>query len=128
MGEFTQLELEAAQKAVASTIHKIERVQMTLGAKQPPRTAQMKTGARRLKALYIAASLIEQEMKADLTESYTKAELEEAIKDTLSFVRQIEKVKPKFEEGTPQHTLAIRRIRAFQIAGALMEREMSRDR
>ncbi len=124
---FAQPELEAALKAVLSTIHKSERVQATLSAKQPPRTAQLKAGAQKLKALRIAADLIEREMEAGITVHYALTDLEDAIQTTLSFIRQIEKVKPNFAEGTPQHTLAVRRIRAFEIAVALMEREMAKD-
>ena len=40
------------------------------------------------------------------------------------FIR-VESILPKFAAGTPQHTLAIRRLRAFEIAQVLIRREQS---
>ena len=36
---------------------------------------------------------------------------------------RVEAILPKFAAGTPQHTLAVRRLRAFEIAVALIRRE-----
>lgn len=124
MSEFTAIELEAAQKAILSTIRKAEKVKETLSQKQPLPTSQMAMASRNLKALYIASSLIERALEKDFTSNYSKEELEEAVQIISLFIRKIEKVKPKFREGTPQHTLAIRRIKAFQIASALIEMEL----
>ena len=38
---------------------------------------------------------------------------------------QVESILPKFAAGTPQHTLAIRRLQAFVIAQALIGQELS---
>jgi hypothetical protein len=53
-------------------------------------------------------------------DSFTKEELEEAIRAIASTISKCEKVQPKLKEGTSQHTLLIRRIKALQIASALI--------
>jgi hypothetical protein len=55
---------------------------------------------------------------------YTKEELEEALRAIDSTIRKCEKVQPKLNEGTSQHTLLLRRIKAFHIASALIKREL----
>ena len=59
-------------------------------------------------------------------EDFTQEELAEAIRAIVSTISKCEKVLPKLKEGTSQHTLLIRRIKAFRIAAALIERELSR--
>ncbi|KQM12753.1 hypothetical protein AOA80_00130 [Methanomassiliicoccales archaeon RumEn M1] len=59
-------------------------------------------------------------------EEITKEELEEAIRAIASTIGKCEKVLPKLKEGTSQHTLLARRIKAFRIAIELMERELVR--
>ena len=55
---------------------------------------------------------------------YTTEELQEALRAIESTIRKCVKVQPKLKEGTPQHTLLVRRIKAFQIAAELIEREL----
>jgi len=59
-------------------------------------------------------------------QDYTKEELTEALRAIASTIGKCEKVQPKLKEGTPQHTLLIRRIRTFRIASALIERELAK--
>ncbi|MBM7868712.1 hypothetical protein JOC70_000181 [Clostridium pascui] len=124
MSEFTITELEAAQKAILSTIHKNEKAKVTLSEKQTPCTSQMTMVAKNLRVHYIASSLIAKALEKDFLYNYSKEELEEAMQAIPLFIQRIENVKPKFREGTPQHTLAIRRIKAFHISLALIEREL----
>ena len=63
MIEFSQDELEAAQKAISSSIRKIEKAQLTLSQKQPPPKAQLTLASRNLSALRLALSLIERELE-----------------------------------------------------------------
>lgn len=56
---------------------------------------------------------------------HTKEELEEALRAITSTIAKCEKVQPKLKEGTPQHTLLIRRIKALRIASVLIERELT---
>ncbi len=55
---------------------------------------------------------------------FAKDELQEALRAIASTISKCEKVLPKLKEGTSQHTLLIRRINAFYIASALIEREL----
>lgn len=59
-------------------------------------------------------------------DDFTKEELEEALRAIASMIGKCEKVQPKLKEGTSQHTLLIRRMRALRIASALVERELSK--
>lgn len=57
-------------------------------------------------------------------EEFTKEELEEALRAIDSTIRKCEKVQPKLKEGTSQYTLLNRRIKALNIASALIKREL----
>lgn len=57
-------------------------------------------------------------------EQYTKEELQEALRAIDFTIRKCEKVKPKLKRGTSQHTLLVRRIKAFGIASELIKREL----
>jgi hypothetical protein len=56
--------------------------------------------------------------------NYTTEELTEALRSIVSTLSKCEKVLPKLKEGTSSHTLLVRRIQAFHIATALIEREL----
>ena len=60
-------------------------------------------------------------------EPYTPDDLLEARRSIASTCVKCEKALLKLRPGTPQHTLTVRRIRAFQIALALLEREAARE-
>ncbi|HEY9060775.1 MAG TPA: hypothetical protein VIO64_09775 [Pseudobacteroides sp.] len=53
-------------------------------------------------------------------DSYTKEELEEALRAITSTISKCEKVLPKLKPGTSQHTLLTRRIKALRISSALI--------
>lgn len=55
------------------------------------------------------------------TQALEQADLQEAHRALLSTLRKCEKVLPKLREGTAQHTLLSRRIRALEIALVLIE-------
>mgnify|MGYP007088019977 CR=1 FL=1 len=57
-------------------------------------------------------------------ENYTKEELEEALRAIASTISKCEKVLPKLKQGTSQHTLLIRRIKALHIALTLITRKL----
>lgn len=61
---------------------------------------------------------------ASVAEDFTSEDLEEALRAITSTISKCEKVQPKLKQGTPQHTLLTRRIRALQIASALIQREL----
>ncbi len=58
-------------------------------------------------------------------EDFTKDELEEALRAIVSTISKCEKVQPKLKQGTAQHTLLIRRIKALRIAVTLIAKELS---
>ena len=62
--------------------------------------------------------------KGELMDKYTKEDLEEALRAIDSTISKCEKVQPKLKQGTSQHTLLIRRIKALYIASALIKREL----
>lgn len=123
LDKFTKEELEEALRAITSTINKSEKVQLKLKAG----TFQHTMTVRGIKAYNIAIELIKKESETaedSFEGGYTKEEFEEALQALTSAISRVEKVLPKFNAGTPQHTLAIRRIKAFCIATDLIKREL----
>ena len=62
MDEFSKSDLEAAQKAISSSVHKLEKVYDTLSKKQPPLKAQLTLATRNLSAMRLALALIKREL------------------------------------------------------------------
>lgn len=60
----------------------------------------------------------------DVVHWYEQKELQEALRSIQSTIGKCEKVLPKLREGTSQHTLTIRRVKALQIAVTLITREL----
>lgn len=56
---------------------------------------------------------------------YTREDLLEALQAIESTIRKCEKVQPKLKEGTAQHTLLVRRIKALRIAVVLIHAQLS---
>jgi len=61
--EYSKAELEAAHKAISSSIRKIENAKETLSKKNPPPKAQLTLASRNLSALRLALSLIMREVE-----------------------------------------------------------------
>jgi len=61
---------------------------------------------------------------ANYMNHYSEEELKEAIRSIESTISKCEKVLPKLRQGTSQHTLLIRRIKAFQIALSLLKEKL----
>ncbi len=57
-------------------------------------------------------------------DGYTKEELGEALRAIASTISKCDKVLPKLKQGTSQHTLLIRRIKAFHIASSLINKAL----
>lgn len=57
-------------------------------------------------------------------QSYSKEELQEALRAITSTTSKCEKAITNLKEGTPQHTLLVRRIKAFHIACELINRDL----
>ena len=62
MTVFSKAELEAAHKAISSSIRKIERAHETLSKKQPHPKSQLTLASRNLDALRLALTLIQREL------------------------------------------------------------------
>ncbi|MBD5637805.1 hypothetical protein HYI18_04150 [Clostridium botulinum] len=61
-------------------------------------------------------------------DKYTKEELIEALRVVSSTISKCEKIQPKFEEGTSQHTLLKNRIKAMYVSKSLITDENVRDK
>ncbi len=57
-------------------------------------------------------------------DNFTKEDLEEALRAIDSTISKCEKVQPKLKQGTSQHTLLIRRIKALRIASSLITKAL----
>ncbi len=124
MEPYGKEELREAAWAVASTIGKSEKAKLKLKAD----SWQYRMTVQSLGAHAIALELINRALEADTAKApaggYPKAELEEALEAIAEVIGRVEKVLPKFEAGTPQHTLAVRRIKALQLSTALITEEL----
>lgn len=113
--EFSNEELQMSMDAIASTIRKTEKVVQTLSAKNSNHNAQINTANQRLQVYTSALRLIDEAMG---TEGVSNVNEEDRLllQEILPPIQtQIEGMLNKFKVGTAQHTLSIRRIRAFEI-------------
>lgn len=131
MRAFSEIELREAARAIASTRMKSEKAILKL--KQ--NSAQQRLTARGIAAYALALVLIGRELGKAAGEytsvneaepAYTKEALVQASEAFSSATTRVENILPKFASGTPQHTLAVRRLRAFEIASVLIRREQAR--
>ena len=80
--------------------------------------------ARGIAAYSLALQLIARELgEPQEPILYTKESLEQAVEAFAFAATRVKAILPKLATGTPQHTLAVRRLRAFEIAQALIRRE-----
>jgi len=114
---FSEAELREAARAIESTLRKSEKAILKLRSG----SAQHRLTARGIAAYTLALALIAREL-GEAPENVPCAE-EELVQASVAFsfaATRVEKILPKFAAGTPQHTLAVRRLRALEIAGALI--------
>ena len=126
MEQFSDFERSEARRAIESALHKSEKALLKLKQGSFSHTLT----ARGIAAYQIALELLQPETEAKGNEpasahNHTPHELDDAIRFFASTIARVEKILPKFAEGTPQHTLAVRRIRAFEIAEALIRSQNS---
>ena len=121
MGVYTQEELSEATRAIDSTRMKSEKAILKL----KEGTAQYRLTARGIAAYSLALRLIARE-QGEPQEAilYSKESLEQAVEAFAFATARVKSVLQKFATGTPQHTLAVRRLRAFAIAQELLRREI----
>lgn len=122
MSILTEIELREAARAIASTLMKSEKAILKL----KENTAQHRITSRGIAAYRLALWLIARELgETPEQTAFTKEELEHA-KEAFAFATErVTSILPKFTARTPQHTLAKRRLRAFEIATGLIAREVA---
>ena len=115
--QFSDLELREAARAITSVLSKSEKAIHKL----KDDSAQYRLTADGIRAYQIAFALIAQALGDEPAPAFAKEECMQASATLSALSARVEKALPKFAAGTPQHTLAARRIRAFEIAVALIE-------
>lgn len=124
MKSHTKTELEQALFAVSSTLGKSEKAL----AKLRPGTHHHTATGEAIRAYRIALELLERALhpapgRGTGWRAYTTEEMDGALKAVATATARVERVLPKLKPGSPQHTLALRRVQAFGIAAQLMEKE-----
>ena len=117
MDNYTTGELQEALRPIASLISKSQKAQQKL----VPGTWQHTMLRDNLRALHIASVLMNKE--TDDTASFTQDDLEEALAAFTSMISKTDKAQAKFTPGTSQYTLLANRLKALQIAEALIKTE-----
>ncbi len=119
---YSQEQLGEAIKVFTSSISKCEKARTKLKEGSP----QGKYLDRQLETFYISVWLIEnQPPKKQPGQCFTELELKSAGKTNEMLIGKLEKLLTKFKDGSPQKTLAVRRLKACQIAAALIARELA---
>ena len=121
MDNYTKDELQEALRPIASLINKSEKAQQKLA----PGTWQHSMLQNNINALHIASALMNQDTQE--ADSFTQADLHEALRAFASMISRADKAQAKFTPGTSQHTLQTNRLKALRIAVALIEVELIKD-
>ncbi|WP_372999099.1 hypothetical protein [Lutispora sp.] len=123
MDNFIRGDLEQALLTISSMISRSEKVQN----KFKEGTPQASLARNRIKALYIASSLVAKELEGDhSTVSFNKEDLEKALPPITSTISKCEKAQEKLKEGTPQLTLTRKMIQALYISLSLITKELNK--
>ena len=115
-------EWSEATRAITSALMKSEKTVVKLKEGSP----QYLWSVNSIRAFQIAIALIRREQGVPEKYAFGKEELAPAQAAYASMIARVEKIQPKFAVGTPQHTLTVRRIRAFEIAVDLIQEERNR--
>ena len=120
MEVFSKEELSQAARAIDSTRMKSEKAILKL----KEGTAQYRLTARGIAAYSLALQLIAREQGGFAEKvNFSQESLDQANEAFAFAATRVTAILPKFAAGTPQHTLAVRRLRAFAIAQELIRRE-----
>ncbi len=121
---FSEGELREAARAIGSIRMKSEKAILKLKEGSP----QHRLTARGIAAYSLALSLIARELGESQPDVVASREALARAQEAFTFATtRVEAILPKFAAGTPQHTLATRRLSAFAIAQELIRREMARE-
>ena len=122
MDDFSKADMENTLQAIASITYRSEKAQ----AKFAPGNSQHTLLKNRIKALYIASSLIERELsESDVKENFTKKELENSLCPIASLISKSEKTRQKLAEGSWQHRMFVDNLKALHIALLLLSKELN---
>lgn len=126
MEHFSDFERSEARRAIESALHKSEKALLKLRQG----SASYTLTSRGIAAYQIALEQLQagDELNTGAAKpapKRAKHELEDAIRFFETTIGRVEKVLLKLTAGTPQHTLAVRRIKAFEIAKSLILREIT---
>jgi len=116
----SEVDLSEATRAISSALMKSEKALLKLKEGSP----QYRLTAGNIRAFQIALALIRREQGAQEAFTFGREELTQAQAAYANMIARVEKMLPKFAAGTSQHTLAVRRIRAFEIAEQLIQLEL----
>ena len=120
MDNYTTGELQEALQPIVSLIRKSQKAQQKLA----PGTWQYTMLRDNLRALHIASGLMNKE--TDDIASFTRDDLQEALRAFASMISKTEKAQAKFMPGTSQHTLLANRLKALRTAEALIKAEFGK--
>lgn len=119
MIKYTKKKIEDASQIVSTTINKCEKMQ----PKFLEGTSQHSLLKNRIKALYIAKALINNE---NIIEKYSKEEIINALKPVSSIISKCEKAQLKFLENTPNYARFKSIITAMYISKSFINEEINR--
>ncbi|MEP6903966.1 MAG: hypothetical protein ABJA66_19740 [Actinomycetota bacterium] len=114
---YTPDDLPEALRPVASLIGKSKKAQQKLS----PGTWQHSMLQDNIKALHIASALMTKEI--DGADSFTRNDLQEALRALASMINKTEKSQAKISPGISQYTLLQNRLKALRIAEAMVKLE-----
>jgi hypothetical protein len=121
MDDFTKIDMEEALRAIASMIERSEKAQ----GKFAQGTSQYTLQKNRIKALYVASSLISNELaESDVADKLIKEDLEKALAPIASLISKSEKAQEKLTQGTWQHTMLGDNLKALYIASPLLTKAL----
>jgi hypothetical protein len=115
---FTHEDIREALRPIVSLLSKSEKARTNL----TPGTWQDTMLSENLKALRIASALVDEEIGD--TNDCAPDDLREALRVFETMINRTENAKMKFKEGTSQYSLQRNRLRALQIAEALIMKEL----
>jgi len=120
MSAHTKQDIEEAIRSITSMIEKSENAQN----KFAPGTSQHTLQKNRIQALYIALSLVKNELSENDIISYPKEDLEAAVAPIASLISKSEKAREKLKQGTWQHTMLGENLKALYIASSLLSKAL----
>ena len=119
MNTYSQEELQNALKIISSAIRNCEKIH----PKFPEGTSQHSLLVNRIKALNISKSLIENDSSI---QTYTRAELENALPPVISIIHKTEKAQSKYDKENTQFKRLSPLIEAMYIAKTLIRDEINK--